>query len=240
MTYGELKETMRAYLARTSSAFEGDAGLDLLGVAINGAKLWAMRKHDFEFARTEAVIKNFDYAEGGLLSSALPLHSTDARIKVKTIESAYLPFTDGLSFFPARVISKAAFVEERKRAFASILPSQANPGQFLSTSGISLVRHGDRLFISPADSATLGAEKFELRMDVVAFPKDYKDDKDTDFFLEFCHDFIRVRTLFELNLYLQEDDRLPVSSAALTDSWRSMLQWDSTLTDGDSDDYNLD
>jgi len=64
----------------------------------------------------------------------------------------------------------------------------------------------------------------------VWLPKLVEDD-DTNFFLQYCGDYVFTRALQTLQLSLKVDKRYPVTSAELADLWETVSQWDSQIQD---------
>ncbi len=241
MTFLEFKKMVAAYMTRDLETFTLN-GVDVIGRAIHQARRWAERSHNFEFSRMSARLEKVHFQNGALLSSAVNNDGGTEQVAVKVIERAFLQFNDGSGQFPIHVVSRARHmmgVLSHYESLTSVDPRQNAAGIFRQGE-FQLVRWGPRVYIHPADSTALGAEVLPVYMDVVRWMPDYKRDEDTDYFLEYCEDFIKFRTIYELNFMLKEDLRVPLSKTALEDSWESVRKWDSSIITGSVDDANLD
>lgn len=227
---------------RTEASFVVNS-YDLLDRAIHKARMWAQRRHNFEMARVSVTIPSVSLTDGGLLSTAV-LVGTATSVSVKLVERAFLPFQDTpTSYFPIDVISRDAHMARLKRRFADAVSTRAAeanasvvPAQF------ALVQQGGTVYLIPpgATAYGTGVTTVAVRLDVVKFMPEYAGSVVTDFFLENCEDFMLLRSIVELNFFLKEDQRVPISAQAMEDSWKSVLAWDTSLVSGTSSDVTLD
>lgn len=250
MEITDFRKQVAGFMNRTEASFVVN-GYDLLARAVLKARMWAQRRHNFEFARMSVSLPSVSLAEGGLLSTAVNTQDVTEPVLVKIIERAFLPFQDdSAAFFPIEIISRAAHMTRLKRRFSDAVTTRAYeatgttvPAQF------AMVQQGERVYLIPPGGGAYGygTSAVNLRLDVVRFMPDYSfgnidedDDVLTDFFLEYCEDFMLLRSLVELNFFLKEDQRVPISAQAMEDSWKSVLAWDTSLVSGTSDDITLD
>jgi hypothetical protein len=61
----------------------------------------------------------------------------------------------------------------------------------------------------------------------------------TDFFINYCTDWMLYRSIQELNLFLKEDQRQPISVRMVEDAWETVKTWNADLATT-SDDLYLD
>lgn len=228
---------------RTEASFVVNS-YDILERAIHKARLWAERKHSFEKSKMSVNVPNVSLTAGGLLTAAVNTDDITESVKVKTVLRAFLTFSDNSGQFPISVISREAHMERLKRRYANAttISNAELTSMPIVPADFAAVRMGDKIYVVPPNSASYnGSSTITLKLDVVRFQPDYHaTDHPTDFFLEDCEDFMLLRSIVELNFFLKEDQRVPISAAALKDSWESVLAWDASLVKTTSDDANLD
>lgn len=211
--------------------------LDCLAVAINSARKFSERLRDFENNRVEAKV-TVNLTTGALISAITDLSGN--ALSVKTIKSAGVPYgTD--SIMPIALLSRDAHLGRLSREFASTPTApQASEQGTIEMSEISLVRMGQKIYLSPNDPQTYGdnvSTTVVVYMDVIKFLPDYSGDSDSDFFLEHCYDYLVLRTVQQLNAFLKEDQRLPFSTKLMEEAWRSVVEWDNNMVVGSTDTY---
>lgn len=57
------------------------------------------------------------------------------------------------------------------------------------------------------------------------FPK-LVADSDTNFFLDYCKDFIISKALQRFNIFLKDDARIVISESQIESDWKSLIRWD--------------
>lgn len=62
---------------------------------------------------------------------------------------------------------------------------------------------------------------------------------DTDFFLDYCHDWMLYKTCMELNLFLKDAQRVAIDAGMVDAAWLSVVSWNDTLMNSDTQ-VNLD
>lgn len=233
MTFGEMKTAVAAYMTRSQLGFiEGN--LDLLGLAINQARKWCERDHMFELAKVPATT-TINLTTGGSLATVY-LSDGVTPVSVNLIERAYLSAPGG-GTFPIDVLSRGAHRRQMRKVLQGV--ERASDVDALHESGlcgISLVRHGMLLYLVPANATALGSgPDVTVGLDIVRWMDDYKDDDDTDFFLQELHDLLLLRTIYRLNFFLKEDDRVNISERAMERMWDSTMKWDASQRNGADD-----
>jgi hypothetical protein len=240
MNLGTFRSMLAGYIGREPGTFVSH-GINMLDRAVNQARKYAERRHRFECARDSVVIRGLSLADGGLLSSAVSLSEQGRRVSVRTIERAFLPFDDGSGQFQVEVWSRDADMRDTGRQFAGL--SSTDPRQVpisqRNTGPFRLVRSNDRVYLSPRDANTSATTR-DVYMDVVMWLPDYVKDHDTDFFLQHCEDFMLLRSVYQLNFMLKEDQRVTISAGAMAEAWETVLAVDNDAVTGASDDANLD
>lgn len=239
MTLATFRTLVASYMQRDESTFIY-SGMNLLTHAANMARRWAERQRNFELCRTTAQVTNVHYTNGALLTTAT-LKGTATAVLVKAVEKAFLPFSDGSGEFPIDVITRAKHVEKIQRYYqkqATTTPEDSDPTNYSST--FALVRHGDLIYITPSDSTALGSATITVYLDIVKWLPEYSGDSDTDFFLDYCSDFMLLRTVHMLNFLIKEDLRMPVSKDEMAVAWQSVIAWDSSMIMNSAEDASLD
>ena len=73
-----------------------------------------------------------------------------------------------------------------------------------------------------------------------AWLDDYVDGSETDFLLDYSFDWLMYRTIFELNFYLKEDERVQLSTGLVKEAWDAMVIWNNELIAANVDTTDLD
>lgn len=240
MTFTEFKTMVAAFMQRSEAEFTV-GGVDLLARAIHQAKLWAQRQRDFEMARIEAVVKDVDGTDGADITTAVLASDLVTPVSIKTIKKAFLPLTDGSALRPVEVITRDSHVQRLYRHYENI--TSLDPDEVPSTQDINyfaVVRFANKIYVTPYDEDTWGGTKIDVSLDAIRWMPEYSTSVTSDFFLDFCEDWMLHRTVLQLNMMLKEDMRVPVSRDMLNDTWHSMLAWDSQLIYNSAEDASLE
>jgi len=239
MTLAEFRSCVAAYMQRDETTFTY-GGTNLLTQAANMARRWAERKRNFEMSKCTAQITSVHYTNGALLS-AMVLKGTATSVAAKTLNKAFLPFTDGSGEFPIDIITREKHVERIERHYEQYItrnPRETAPSTMVAY--FAVVRHGDYVYICPADSTALGGETLTVYFDIVRWLPDYSANGDTDFLLTYCSDFMLVQTVYMLNFMIKEDQRIPISNNLRADMWQSVVEWDSSMIMNSAEDASLE
>jgi hypothetical protein len=234
--FGDLRKAVAAYMNREASAFIVD-GADNLNRAINNAKNFCQRSIDFEYARAFATVANVSLTTGGSLDNAV-LYGTATAVVVKSIEQPYFALTAG-GEFPVSMISRADWAKRQQRRFANVESLRSGEVPTSANHTIGIVQYGKTIYVVPADTAFFGASTTNVHMDIIQWIPDFSDVAGTSFLLDHCFDFLQFRSIYELNFFLKEDQRVPVSKSALDEVWNNVVQWNATIV-GNSTDATLD
>jgi hypothetical protein len=235
----DFKHCVSAYMQRDATVFDNE-GTNLITQAANMARRWAERNHNFEACKTTSQIASVHYQNGALLS-AMTLRGTVTPVAVKSLEKAFLPFTDGNGEFPIDVISREKHIQRLQRHYDMMRttdPKETAPNSTVSS--FAVVRHGDMIYVNPADSAALGNTVIPVYFDIVRWLPEYTLDADHDFFLDYCADFMLLRTVYMLNFMIKEDARMPVNITLMKEAWDSILVCDNNIILNASEDASLD
>lgn len=105
----EAVDIVSSYMLRASDALRTSQGSDLVLRALNNAKKFAQRRHDFELNRVQVDVTVSPLPTGGDISTAV-LHGTATSVSVKKIERPYLQLTTG-EFYPCHFISQNSYAD---------------------------------------------------------------------------------------------------------------------------------
>ena len=214
-------------------------GYDCLLRAVNNAHSFLQRKRVFEHARVLATIPSVDIANGGSLDDAV-IYGTQERIVIRSVEKAYLDFSNAQGQFPVSIISRDAWASRKQRQNDSQFSTEYRRMN-LASYPIELVMFGRNFYFNTVDpNAFSGNESVNVHFDAVRWFPDYQTDSDSDIFTEHCFDFLVYRACHELNFFLKEDQRVAISKDFLAESWDSIVAWDSTMVYNAVDDPTLD
>ncbi len=243
-SFGDMKSQLAAFMRRDMSEFVVN-GVDLLSKAVYRARTYAQQKHDFEVCRCAVTIPSMSIANGALLSTAVRYGTTEP-VSVKAIEAAFLPVpVQGSSTNVLVPIENTMRSQHRRRLsehFGRIMSDSATRQAYspLTLSTYSLVRHGDMIYLRPADvEISGGSDTFDLHCDAVVWADTYASDADTDFFLTYGESFILFRGVVELNLFLKDSEQVQVSTAAMKDAWEALISCDTMMLKNVTSDFNL-
>jgi hypothetical protein len=247
-TLGNLKSAIAAYGTRKVTDFVQDVGLgstDSLLRAINNSKNYAQRAIEFFLAGSYLQVDNVSQTTGGSLTSAYVVgDGTKTAVGIRSIKHVYLQFPNSQGVFPIRMTSRNAYAERQKRRYAGV-QSQLQAQQLtnygnLQSQDFSFIQQGQTFYIaSPCDDAFGGSGTFSVNLDVIKWLPDFSADADTSFLFDYCFDWLMFRSMWELNYFLKEDERFPVTSKMLDEYWNNIIQWNATVIGSNVDDVDL-
>ena len=244
-----LIDALCAFMTRDSFSSAGGQNLALL--AVNNAKMFMMRKNNWQMQHFMVNLPNVDLLNGQTLDPNCAWQSTvnpagaaantllsANGFKVGTVTRAWIPL-NGLQqpYFPIDVISRSVHVKRLQRRLEHYY--QAMDKTVLQWGYGSkfyyCVRMGNLVYIEPATLQNLG-QTFTLGFDAfVWFPPYDTSVWTTDFFLDYTYDFLMYKALEELNFYLKEDQRVPISQQRMEKLWLDAVAWDNGLSANSSD-----
>lgn len=229
MTILQFEEVIKAYITRQGSSLMTGDNQSLLRVAVNNAKIYAQRTVDFNFLKDSVYI---DCNPRGSILTGMKLESDNSAVKIKNLKKAYKLIPNGQAKIPIKYVSQAYLAEAIQKRGDLCQVSNEDSRQGLNVFDYA-VQHGTSIYQYPTPNVS-----YRLYFDAVIWIAPYAADGDTDFFLEYCVDFLMYRTLVELNYFIKEDERFDISQQLLTDAWNSMLNWNDSLvspTDTETD-----
>lgn len=217
------------YVRRPASELGAAAKLE-----INAACLWANRNHDFKYAEGFATVVYPLQTEYITLSDIC-----DATI-LNLICVELLPpgVTTQTSGIPLKIKQYQAIQSERltKNNNASLFLTEygcdSNSNQW-ELEYATRVQQDFRYFVTTIATG-FGLWPVAQRNENLKLLFNKKlpwlvNDSDTNFLLENCWDFILLRALKRFNIYLKEDNRVPITNEELGEEWDSILEWDAKI-----------
>jgi hypothetical protein len=249
MTFSEFKVLVAGFAQRDPSSFV-IGSTDVLTSAINLAKRWAERNHNFFYSKVSALLADVDVQTGADLADAVLLSDPEVAVSIKYIHKAYFPFeaTTPTMYCPIEVVSREQTIERTQRYYQGEVtkwkPRQQVPplGGYTNAamSYWCVYQWEGKLWISPQSVDALGAQTIDVVLDVTKWLPPYVADDDEDFFLTDCQDFLLMRSIYQLNLFVKEDVRVPISVKAMQEMWESVVMWDSNIVSSTTHENNLD
>lgn len=236
MTFGELKLKISRYiLVNAAAAVTPDTTLEpLIEQAINAARKWAERDHDFDWLRT-GVIGTVPGTGAGLdWFEPLPT-AADSEVDhtLKIIEDVFLWSATGDA--PIRHTNRRQQAQRVKD-----LPSPHYLTEDISYTDSNYgnraiaVLHGSKLFLDPHSTNDV-----VVRLDGVRWADDYSTDADEDWFLKHGHDFLFWQALVEVNhvtkifVYRQEGNVMPPEKMAAA-AYETLKRLDDYIYEGNN------
>jgi hypothetical protein len=252
MILSEFRGLVAAFMQRAESTFI-HGGVNQLTGAVNMARRWAERSRNFEYCKTSVLLSALSLTNGKALSDAVQFNDRTTPIDIKTVLKAFLPFTvDGVATttptYPIDVVSYEAHIERMQRYYEG--QASSNPQTKYITTGTSSLtlptaywhafQYDGSLYIAPTDTSTFTEDTIDVGLSVIKWLDPYVDDDDTDFFLEYCSDWLLMRTVYMLNFMIKEDMRVPVSAKAMEETWLSVQKWDANIIVQSTNENSLD
>lgn len=226
MLISDLRTQVAAFANREQAEFVR-GGADLLLIAINRAKQFAQKAHDFEYLRSTTTV-TIDPSAGAPYPTAP---------RLKKIERAYLNSTPGTGVL-VDFSSKKALVDQNYSSVNQV-DFQTESGRLINVdlyTKISLYLQGQtlKLFPYPITSYPVNCP---LLLDVILWSANYTTGADTDFFLDYGEDFMLYRTVRELNVYLKQSEKIQLADSLMQDAWAAFTKWDMELASDEDFDF---
>lgn len=200
---------------------------------INQTILWMQRKHQFQFS--ERLIKVTYPANSLKINIAT---ACDGRPRdYKNIQLlGNLDANEGLNLFMKtysqimndkmknnRLSTGHAFQCEND---VNTIPNDA--GRYAS---YVTTTHRHFVFTNGSDIGlypTPASDRF-LLINLHTFQDTLSADDDTNFLLDNCYDFIILKALKRMNIFLKSEGRIPIPAEEVADAWDSIMVWDSQV-----------
>lgn len=234
MTIAELAQAIRDYHHIGADHDPTDLVIINRGIlnALNDARKWAERSHDFAYAQVHAVLA-VSPATGGSLDAAMVGSS---QVRLKSLIAAYLPQgTNGL--LPLHVRPRKEYVATLRKGneLLSWGPIERWPTESYGDSAcepLEVHTVGRMVFLHPDPAATTN-----IKVDAYRWLPSYTsvaNTSQTDFLLEDGSDFLMWRAIYDLNhrteVFVQrQEGTLPPPKEMFQNAWDSLVLWDSFM-----------
>jgi hypothetical protein len=239
----QLKQAVAGFCQRDIATFtRQDSGYDVLLQACNNARLYAERNIDFEKSFEQAYVVISDLTAGVNLSTAVTYDTRNAvtptSVSIKKIVKPFIASTNG-QLVPVTLWSKRKWNDRLERKLELIDDRTAVNLEEGTSMEILVVQQADKIFVYPASTTLFASGSATLALDVVKWLSEYTTNTDTDFLMTYCFDWLMYRTIYELNFYLKEDERVQLSDKLIQDSWDAMIRWNNELIESATGDTDL-
>lgn len=231
MNIAEFEQLVLDYLNRAGVSFDigAEGRTDKVLFACNNAKQFAQRKIKFESAITYVTLQ-VSKSSGGDLSTALLFSDEATPIKIRSITHGFVEHSNE-SWVPVAVRQRGPQLEEfRKNQYVQIQTERYPKLSRIAVASVpELVKDGGTIWLTPWPQADIVVENDSttVKLRVYQWMPPYKEPNDSDFFLDFCQDWLLYRCIQELNFYLKEDQRVQISQSMVQSAFESMQQWNS-------------
>lgn len=206
----------------------------LITQAINAARKWAERDHDFSCNENSVVgVVPGDGSGLNWKASLNDRYDSGVTRKLKVVKNVYLRYASGDK--PIKFTKKKNLAQEAlETPVYSPAPTEAELVDVNENGTVMAVFHGNKMFLAPEN-----AEDVNVTLDGYTWSADYSADADEDWFLEHGHDFLMWQALVQINhvtkifVYRQEGNVMPPDKLAML-AYQAMVQLDSYEIDGNS------
>lgn len=227
MTWSDFNKSVLAYINRTATGLTFQS-YDLILDAVNMAQMEAQRKRNFKYLRDvgfiQASLTGIDMSTAMFTTPGGP-----TQIKPKKIESVWLYAGVGASYLKARRVpamtvgdSKLYYPVGDQRDWLNN-PNVPN----WQVTDLKWYMKGSKVYI--IGGAPTGTSY--LYCDIIKYLDDLTG-SNTNFLLDYGHDWLKFKTLLYLNAYLKEDQRVLIGTNLLDAAWTSLCSWDDDVAEG--------
>lgn len=235
MTIADLKTFIAVYLGRTTASDLVLNGLDTALIALNAARRYLERAHDFKYAETNVFLSV--PAAGGLLTACYATSAlTGTAIGVKRISSVMLPVSGG-DYQPIEFMTEDEWVARRRRQIGrQPYDNTKTLAQLGVTTNMNPIcyQQGQTLYLDPSPGTTVA------QLNVTRWMPDYVT-SNTDFFTDYAPEALQWRAVLECNKFWrrfvpkQESniDEAEVQKMA-DEALQSLIAWDVSTCRGTS------
>ncbi len=203
LTFALFQEQVAAYTNRAPASYVVGSN-NLLQLAINDAKRDGQLECDFHECRTDAYIVTGP--NGAALSTATTgVGGTGTAVRLRKVRKLWSVYNSTSRYAPIPI--------EDESVLERISPTEYDP-----TSKVRAFFRGKLLVV------TGGTNTSNFLIDGFKWMPDYDGSVTSDFFLTDYSSWLLLRSIYCLNLYLKEDQRVPLSMSALMEAWERVLK----------------
>ena len=231
MTIAELKTFIAVYMGRSTANDLVLNGLDTALVALNSARRYLERAHDFKYAETNVFVSI--PAAGGLLTACYPVVGlTGTLVGVKRVSSVLLPVASS-GYQPIEFMTEDEWVARARRQIGR-QPYDASKtlAQLGVTTNMNPVAYqqGQTLFLDPSPGSPTA------QINITRWMPDYVTNE-TDFFTTYAPEALHWQAIIECNKFwrrfvpkqesnIDEGEVQKMADTALA----SLIAWDVSTT----------
>ena len=231
MTIAELKTFIAVYMGRSTANDLVLNGLDTALVALNSARRYLERAHNFKYAEVNAFVQI--PPTGGSLTACFPVVAlTGTLIGVKSVSSVMLPVASS-GYQPIEFMTEDEWVARTRRQIGR-QPYDANKtlAQLGVTTNMNPVAYqqGQTLFLDPSPGTVIA------QLNVTRWMPDYVTNE-TDFFTTYAPEALHWQAIIECNKFwrrfvpkqesnIDEGEVQKMADTALA----SLIAWDVSTT----------
>lgn len=195
MTIAELKTFIAVYMGRSTANDLILNGLDTALVALNSARRYLERAHDFKYAETNVFVSI--PAAGGLLTACYPVVGlTGTLVGVKRVSSVLLPVASS-GYQPIEFMTEDEWVARTRRQIGR-QPYDASKtlAQLGVTTNMNPVAYqqGQTLFLDPSPGTVIA------QLNITRWMPDYVTNE-TDFFTTYAPEALHWQAIIECNKF---------------------------------------
>lgn len=203
-TVQNIRDSLQLYLAKTLTDYVENT-TDMVLLAMNNARKYAEKIHDFSCARVEAAII-IDVYSGAYLSAAWDEDDPEATISMRSIRNAFLTGTNGYRrpLVYTQKDTLVRFITDFQENTSD--PDMRYPADYnVSGCYTKLVKNGNKLYLYPSAATEAGTEQ-TVYLDGYRWMLDYTaDDLDyEDWFTQHGSDYLMWQSMVELNHLAKE------------------------------------
>jgi hypothetical protein len=231
MTFLEAQDAVKAYLHYDTASVSIQAKLDsLVPMALNNARLWAERQHNWAYSFVSCWIKVSALGLGDLHAGYPERVDVDneefaAFLKMRSVTAAFLENADGtltpLMLRPLGAVQRLKIQKKDLQVDDPFWPETEDDGVF-NTPFLTIT--GKQLGIRPKTACNVQVEGYR-------WLAAYSEFTDTDFLLEYVPDVLIWKALIDCNYIThtfvnRQDGNVGMPTQMLQDAWESAMNWD--------------
>lgn len=221
--FKQLKDVILGCATRAPESFQSGT-TNFVDVAINNAVIFAQRQHDFEWNKGEVSI---ECNPRGLITSAIDEDSQQP-VQLKRIIKAFGENKPtGVLDVSFPYLSRVSQVGDNTKAQLNHSPVYEGWPR--------VIHQGQTIYLTPIPTAN----PHKLYFEAVKWLPRLCRDCDSNFLFHYAFDFLMYRSIVELNFFLKEDERFNVTKTMLEESWRSVVNWDTSLVSATETEIEL-
>jgi hypothetical protein len=231
MTYEQAQDAIKFYLHYDGADPATKARLDgAIPNALNNARLWAERKHDWAYSYRELWYRvgaetGCSLFEGQLTRAALDEDPLPTASKLKSVAAAYLENSDAsLSPLMVRPLGAVQRLKIQKRDLDVEDPfwPESTDEEYPTT---------PYLTVNGLNAALLPKTTAVVRLDGYMWMPAYTEQDQEDFFLTYVPDVLIWKATIDCNYIAQvfvnrQEGNVGVPTSMLQDAWESAMEWD--------------